>query len=121
MYKGEYRAMSQNDVLNPEQQEDFILQQDVSPTWVNDQEEIIPPDYQYVGDPSETYYYPSDIDGTRPIERYHPHTTNTTLQDGIELFNNIDIPPGEVILGFVVICVMIGILSVLMSLSAKYH
>lgn len=112
--------MEQDDVLNPEQQEDFILRQDVEPTWANDQKSILPPDYEYTGDPSQSYDYPSDIDGTRPIEVYQPYETNTPEQDTLNFFNNIEIPSGDVIIGFVVIFIIIVILAMIMIIDSKY-
>ena len=102
-------TMEQDDVLNPEQQKDFVLKKDVEPTTVNDQKSMLPPDYEYTGDPSQSYEYPSDIDGTKPIKVYQPGETDTLKQDIFSFLNNIEIPSGDVIIGFILILSLIHI------------
>ena len=112
--------MEQDDVLNPEQQKDFVLKKDVEPTTVNDQKSMLPPDYEYTGDPSKSYDYPSDIDGTRPIKVYQPGETDTLKQDLFSFLNNIEIPSGDVIIGFILIFIIIIILAMIMIIDSKY-
>lgn len=101
--------MNQNDVLNTEQQEDFILQQDTSSVWVDEEEEIIPPSYSYVGDPNESYTYPEDIDRS---DSYSTYSTTGPL----DTFDNFDNVQGSTIVSLVI--GVAGIIIVLFSLIA---
>lgn len=114
--------MPQNDVLNPEQQEDFILQQDISSVWVNDKEELIPPAYIYVGDPKEKYPYPEDIQDIRPVTPYYNYdNTTTSTDDVLHSFKDIDILDGDIVVGAILIVVIVSVLAIIMTMSSRYY